>query len=31
MRRLEAEGSEVPDNELIEVVLRDIGKEYISK
>jgi hypothetical protein len=31
MRRLEAEYSEVPDNELIELVLRDIGLEYIPK
>jgi hypothetical protein len=31
MRRLEAEDSEVPDNELIELVLRDIGLEYIPK
>jgi hypothetical protein len=31
MRRLEAEDSEVPDNELIELVLRDVGLEYISK
>jgi hypothetical protein len=29
MRRLEAEDSEVPDNELIELVLRDVGLEYI--
>jgi hypothetical protein len=29
MRRLEAEESEVPDNELIELVLRDVGLEYI--
>jgi hypothetical protein len=29
MRRLEAEYSEVPDNELIELVLRDVGLEYI--
>jgi hypothetical protein len=27
MRRLEAEGSDVPDNELIELVLRDVGLE----
>jgi hypothetical protein len=27
MRRLEAEDSEVPDNELIELVLRDVGLE----
>jgi hypothetical protein len=31
MRRLEAEDSEVPDNELIEPVLRDVGLEYIPK
>jgi hypothetical protein len=31
MRRLEAEDSDVPDNELIELVLRDIGLEYIPK
>jgi hypothetical protein len=31
MRRLEAEGSDVPDNELIELVLSDVGLEYISK
>jgi hypothetical protein len=31
MRRLEAEYSEVPDNELIELVLRDVGLEYIPK
>jgi hypothetical protein len=30
-RRLEAEDSEVPDNELIELVLRDVGLEYIPK
>jgi hypothetical protein len=30
-RRLEAEDSEIPDNELIELVLRDIGLEYIPK
>jgi hypothetical protein len=29
MRRLEIEDSEFPDNELIEVVLRDLGLEYI--
>jgi hypothetical protein len=27
MRRLEAEDSDVPDNELIELVLRDVGSE----
>jgi hypothetical protein len=31
MRRLEAEDSRVPDNKLIETVLRDVGLEYISK
>jgi hypothetical protein len=31
MRRVEAEDSEVPDNELIELVLRDIGLDYIPK
>jgi hypothetical protein len=31
MRRLETEDSEVPDNELIELVLRDVGLEYIPK
>jgi hypothetical protein len=31
MRRLEAEDSEVPDNEPIELVLRDVGLEYIPK
>jgi hypothetical protein len=31
MRRLEAEDSGVPDNELIELVLRDVGLEYIPK
>jgi hypothetical protein len=31
MRRLEAEVSEVPDNELIELLLRDVGLEYIPK
>jgi hypothetical protein len=31
MRRLEAEDSDVPDNELIEVVLKDAGLEYIPK
>jgi hypothetical protein len=29
MRRLEAEDSEVPDNQLIDLVLRDVGLEYI--
>jgi hypothetical protein len=29
MRRLEAEDSEVPDNQLIELVLRNVGLEYI--
>jgi hypothetical protein len=31
MRRLEAEDSEVPDNELIELVLRDVDFKYIPK
>jgi hypothetical protein len=31
MRRLEAEDSEVLDNELIELVLRDVDLEYIPK
>jgi hypothetical protein len=31
MRRLEAEDSDVPDNELIEQVLSDVGLEYIPK
>jgi hypothetical protein len=31
MRRLKTEDSDVPDNELIELVLRDVGLEYISK
>jgi hypothetical protein len=31
MRRSEAENSDVPDNELIELVLRVIGLEYIPK
>jgi hypothetical protein len=31
MRRLEAEDSEVPDNELIELILRDVGLEYTPK
>jgi hypothetical protein len=31
MRRLEAEDSEMPDNLLIELVLRDVGLEYIPK
>jgi hypothetical protein len=31
MKRLEAEDSNVPDNELIELVLRDVGLEYIPK
>jgi hypothetical protein len=31
MRRLEVEDSEVPDNELTELVLRDLGLEYIPK
>jgi hypothetical protein len=31
MRRMETEDSDVPDNGLIELVLRDIGLEYIPK
>jgi hypothetical protein len=31
MRRLEAEDSVVPENKLIELVLRDVGLEYIPK
>jgi hypothetical protein len=31
VRRLEAENSDVHDNELIELVLRDVGLEYIPK
>jgi hypothetical protein len=31
MRKLEAEYSEIPDNESIEPVLRDVGLEYIPK
>jgi hypothetical protein len=31
MRRLEAEDSDISDNELIEQVLRDVGLEYIPK
>jgi hypothetical protein len=31
MKRLEAEDSDVPDYELIELVLRDVGLEYIPK
>jgi hypothetical protein len=30
-RRVETEDSEVPDDEVIELVLRDIGVEYIPK
>jgi hypothetical protein len=29
MRRLEAEDSDVPENDLINLVLRDVGLEYI--
>jgi hypothetical protein len=29
MRRLEAEDSDVPDNKIIELVLRDVDLEYI--
>jgi hypothetical protein len=31
MRRLDAEDSDVSDNELIELVLRDVCLEYIPK
>jgi hypothetical protein len=31
MRRLQADDSEVLDNKLIELVLRDVGLEYIAK
>jgi hypothetical protein len=31
MRRLETEDSEIPDNELIDLVCRDIGLEYNPK
>jgi hypothetical protein len=31
MRRLEAEDSDVPDNQVIKLVLRDVGLEYIPK
>jgi hypothetical protein len=31
MGRVEAEDSELPDNDLIELVIRDIGLEYITK
>jgi hypothetical protein len=31
MRRLEAEDPEIPDNEFIELVLRDASLEYIPK
>jgi uncharacterized protein YbaA (DUF1428 family) len=31
MRRVEAVDSDVPDNELIELVLRDVVLEYIPK
>jgi hypothetical protein len=31
MLRLEAEDSEVPDNVIIEIILRDVGLEYIPK
>jgi hypothetical protein len=31
MRRLEVEESDVPENELIELILRDVGLEYIPK
>jgi hypothetical protein len=29
MRRLEAEDSDVPDNEIIELLLGDVGLKYI--
>jgi hypothetical protein len=31
MRRLEAEDSDVPENELIKLLIRDVGLEYIPK
>jgi hypothetical protein len=31
MRRLEADDSDVIDNDLIELMLRDVGSEYIPK
>jgi hypothetical protein len=31
MTRLEAEDSDIPDNELIKLVIRDVGFEYIPK
>jgi hypothetical protein len=31
MKRLEVGDSDVPDNELIELVLRDVGIEYIPE
>jgi hypothetical protein len=31
MRRLEAEDSQIPDNKLIKLLLRDVGLEYIPK
>jgi hypothetical protein len=31
MRRLEAEDSDVPDNEFIELMLRDVDLDYIPK
>jgi hypothetical protein len=30
-KRVHAEGSEIPDNEIIKLVLRDVGLEYIPK
>jgi hypothetical protein len=30
-KKVEVEDSEIPDNELIELVLRDLGLEYIPK
>jgi hypothetical protein len=31
MSRLETQDSDIPDNELIELVLRNVGLEYIPK
>jgi hypothetical protein len=31
MSRLEADESEIPDNEVIELLLTDVGLEYIPK
>ena len=30
-KRLDAEDSELPDNDLLELVIRDVGLEYIPK